>query len=220
MNNRLALNIVAVCLATVAPLYAQNPAADPELGPVGRELDQLRERSSKSAPADRLRAYEQGIEEVRKSGVTERALKVGDRAPDFELANSSGKTVKLSELLKYNLQTVRAYLLREDFQRFWTYQYPSWARPFVNEWCTQTMRSKIDPMKKVARMFRGHEELIPNWFKARGTISAGVAEGLNNKLKMTTRKAYGFRTFNAVKTALYLTFRRWRRQFPGICWAG
>jgi peroxiredoxin len=98
MNNRLALSIVAVCLATTAPLYAQNPDADREPGPVARELDRIREQSSKSAPADRLQAYEQGIEEVRKSGVTDRALKVGDRAPDFELANATGKTVKLSEL--------------------------------------------------------------------------------------------------------------------------
>jgi transposase len=102
------------------------------------------------------------------------------------------QTVKLAELV-----------LREDFQRFWTYQYPGWARRFLHEWCTRTMRSKIEPMKKVARMLRGHETLILNWFKARGTISAGVAEGLNNKVKLTTRKAYGFRTFDAVKTALY-----------------
>jgi transposase len=113
------------------------------------------------------------------------------------------QTVKLAELVKYNLRSVRSYLLREDFQRFWTYQYPGWARRFLHEWCTRTMRSKIEPMKKVARMLRGHETLILNWFKARGTISAGVAERLNNKVKLTTRKAYGFRTFDAVKTALY-----------------
>jgi transposase len=113
------------------------------------------------------------------------------------------QTVKLAELVKYNLRSVRSYLLREDFQQFWTYRYPGWARRFLHEWCTRTMRSKIEPMKKVARMLRGHETLILNWFKARGTISAGVAEGLNNKVKLTTRKAYGFRTFDAVKTALY-----------------
>ena len=113
------------------------------------------------------------------------------------------QTVKLTELLKYNLRTVRSYLLREDFQRFWTYQYAGWARHFLREWCMRTMRSKIEPMKKVARMLRSHEGLILNWFKARGTISAGVAEGLNNKVKLTARKAYGFRTFDAVKAALY-----------------
>jgi transposase len=113
------------------------------------------------------------------------------------------QTVRLAELVRYNLKSVRSYLLREDFQRFWTYQYHGWASRFLHEWCTRTMRSKIEPMKKVARMLRSHEELILNWFKARGTISAGIAEGLNNKVKLTTRKAYGFRTFNAVKIALY-----------------
>ena len=103
---------------------------------------------------------------------------------------TGNQTVKLAELVKYNLRSVKSYLLREDFQRFWTYQYAGWARRFLQEWCTRTMRSKIEPMKKVTRMLRGHEELILNWFKARGTISAGVAEGLNNKVKLTTRNVF------------------------------
>jgi transposase len=52
-------------------------------------------------------------------------------------------------------------------------------------------------------MLHIHEDLILNWFKARGTISAGIAECLNNEVKMTTRKRIVFRTFNEVKTALY-----------------
>jgi transposase len=113
------------------------------------------------------------------------------------------QTVRPAALLKYNLRTVRSDLLREDFQRFWTYQYGGWARRFLREWCARTMRSRIEPMKKVARMLRGHETLILNWFRARGKIAAGVTEGLNTKLKLTTRKAYGFRTFDAVKAALF-----------------
>ena len=58
-------------------------------------------------------------------------------------------------------------------------------------------------MKRVARMLRTHRELLLNWFRARGTISAGAVEGLNNKLKVITRKAYGFRTFKAIEVALY-----------------
>jgi transposase len=116
---------------------------------------------------------------------------------------SDKQTLKLSELLQYNLKSVRAYLMREDFQRFWTYQSPGWAARFLNEWCTRTMRSKIEPMKKVARSLRKHEHLILNWFRAKGMISAGIVEGLNNKVKLTTRKSYGFRTYEAVETALY-----------------
>ena len=60
-------------------------------------------------------------------------------------------------------------------------------------------------MKRVAQMLRRHRELLLNWFRARGTISAAAVEGLNNKLKLTTRKAYGFRTFHALEIALYHT---------------
>jgi len=115
------------------------------------------------------------------------------------------QTVKLSELLQYNLKSVRSHLLREDFQRFWQYTTPGWAVKFLDQWCTRTMRSKIEAMKKVARSLRKHRELILNWFRAKGTISAGTVEGLNNNAKLTTRKAYGFRTYNAAETALYHT---------------
>ena len=58
-------------------------------------------------------------------------------------------------------------------------------------------------MKRVARMLRNHRNLILNWFRARGAISAGVVEGFNNKAKLTTKKAYGFRTYEAIEIALY-----------------
>jgi transposase len=115
------------------------------------------------------------------------------------------ETVKLSELLQYNLQSVRSHLLREDFQRFWEYTSPAWAVKFLDEWCTRTMRSKIEPMKKIARSLREHRGLILNWFRAKGTVSAGSVEGLNNKAKLTTRKAYGFRTYEAIEIALFHT---------------
>lgn len=113
------------------------------------------------------------------------------------------QTVKLSEVLKYNLQTTRAHLQREDFQRFWEYRLPWWAACFLTEWCDRVMRSRIEPMKKVARTLRSHGELILNWFTAKGTISAGMVEGLNYNVKLTLKKSYGFRTLDAVKTALY-----------------
>ena len=65
------------------------------------------------------------------------------------------------------------------------------------------MRSKIEPMKKVAKTLRRHRDLILNWFRAEGAISAGIVEGLNNKAKLTIRKAYGFRTAKAIEIALY-----------------
>ena len=115
------------------------------------------------------------------------------------------QTVKLAELLRYNLQSVRSYLLREDFQRFWEYTSSAWAGKFLDQWCTRTLRTRLEPMKKVVRSLCEHRDLILNWFRARGSISAGAVEGLNNKAKLTTRKAYGFRTYEGIEIALYHT---------------
>jgi len=65
------------------------------------------------------------------------------------------------------------------------------------------MRSQIEPMKKVAKTLRKHRPLLLNWFMAKGQISSGVVEGFNNKAKLTTRKAYGFKTYHAAEIALY-----------------
>ena len=111
--------------------------------------------------------------------------------------------LKLSELLQMNLRTVKAYLLKEDFQRFWDYTYPAWAESFLHRWCFRTMRSKIEPMKKIAQMLRRHEALILNWFRAKKRFNNGIVEGLNLKWNLTVRKAFGFRTFNALRIASF-----------------
>lgn len=113
------------------------------------------------------------------------------------------QTVKLTELMQYNLQSLRARLSRDDFQRFWEYESVTWATKFLDEWCARTMRSKIEPLKKVVRTLRRHKDLILNWFRADGKISAGIVEGFNNKAKLAIRKAYGFRTYQSLELALY-----------------
>jgi transposase len=113
--------------------------------------------------------------------------------------------VRLKDLVRHNLKAVRAMLLREDFEPFWTYRSPDWAGAFLDVWCTRVLRSRIQPMQKVALMLRRHRPLLLNWFRARGEISAGAVEGLNNKAKLTTRKAYGFRSYRCVEIALYHT---------------
>jgi len=113
------------------------------------------------------------------------------------------QTVKMTELLRYNLRAVRGYLHREDFQRFWTYMVPWNARRFLREWCGRVMRSRLEPLKKIARSLREHDPLFLNWFRARGTISTGVVEGFNNKVKLAMRKSYGFRTHRIIQLVLY-----------------
>jgi transposase len=110
---------------------------------------------------------------------------------------------KLNALLASKLATARAWDLKECFQYLWHYKSPIWAGAFLDYWCWRALRSRIEPMKKVARMLRTHEELLLNWFKARGEISNGPVEGLNNKIRVVTRRSYGFRTYDAMEIALY-----------------
>jgi transposase len=155
----------------------------------------------------------QAIDQVRRLEV--RALKQQGRQPILTKTrwillkrpahHSREQRARLRDLVRHNLRAVRAMLLRESFEPFWTYRSVDWAGAFFDEWCVQVMRSKIEPMKKVARMLRRHRSLILNWVRARGQISAGVVEGLNAKAKLTTRRAYGFRSYRCLEIALYHT---------------
>jgi transposase len=71
-----------------------------------------------------------------------------------------------------------------------------------DRWCTKVMRSRVEPMKQIARSLRSHRALILNWFEARGGVSLGATEGMNDKLKVITRRAFGLRTHNAMAIAL------------------
>ena len=113
------------------------------------------------------------------------------------------QNVKLKDLLKYNLKSMRAYLLKEEFQLLWTYSTAGWAGKFIDRWTTKVMRSKIEPLKKEAKTIRKHKSLILNWFRAKKQLSSGIVEGLNNKAKLTMRKSYGFRQYKSIEIALY-----------------
>jgi transposase len=115
---------------------------------------------------------------------------------------------KLQALLASKLQTARAWELKETFAHFWKYRSVTWAGAFLDYWTWRAMRSRLQPMQKVARMLRSHEELILNWFRAKGEISTGTVEGLNNKIRVVTRRSYGFRTYKAMEIALYHTLGR------------
>lgn len=96
---------------------------------------------------------------------------------------------KLKDILKYDLKSVRAYLLKEAFQAFWEYTSPYWAGRYLDKWITRAMRSRLEPIKKVAKQIRKHRELILNWFRARKEFSSGIVEGFNTRIKLSIRKA-------------------------------
>ena len=153
------------------------------------------------------------LDEVRRQEV--RRLKAADKRPvlkhtrwcilkrGFNLTTNQIST--LCELLAMNLKTVKAYLMKEDFHQFWEYTYPANAGKYLDGWCKRVMRSRIEPMKKIARSLRVHRALLLNWFAAKKRFSSGIVEGMNNKLKTTARKSYGFGTQQVLQIALYHT---------------
>ena len=65
------------------------------------------------------------------------------------------------------------------------------------------MRSRLEPLKKFVGTLRKHEDLILNWFKAKKQFSSGAVEGMNRKINLITRKAYGYRSYDVLKIALF-----------------
>lgn len=160
-----------------------------------------------------MRKFNEAIDEIRrgeanqfKADNQDNVLKKGRWLLLKRPENLSEKqTARMDELLKLNLASIKGYLLREDFQRFWDYQRPDFAGKFLDNWVTRTLQTDLKPMKKVASMLRNHKPLILNWFKAKGRLSSGAVEGLNLKAKLTMRKAYGFKTLKCLEIALYHT---------------
>ena len=110
---------------------------------------------------------------------------------------------RLRELLAANLATVRAYLLKEDLGHFWTYKSVSHAARYLDDWMWAAVRSRLAPMMKFAYTLLDHRELLLNWFQARGEIAMGAVEGMNGKARVTTKLAYGFRTYEHAEIALF-----------------
>lgn len=108
---------------------------------------------------------------------------------------------RLSDLEKLNLKANRAYLLKETFRKFWDYVHPSWARKFLDRWFWWATHSRLEPMRKFAWMIRRHQNDILNYFKTR--IDNGAVEGLNNKAKSISHRAFGYRSAETYKLALY-----------------
>ncbi|HIJ97441.1 MAG TPA: ISL3 family transposase [Desulfuromonadales bacterium] len=160
-----------------------------------------------------MRKFNEAIDEVRRNEV--KLFKAANQENVLEKGRwlilkrpenlSEKQTSRLQDLLKLNLSSIKAYLMREDFQQFWNYQRYDFADRFLENWVTRTLQTDLEPMKKVARMLRNHKPMIHNWFKAKGRLSSGAVEGLNLKAKLTIRKAYGFRSIKCLQVALYHT---------------
>jgi transposase len=118
----------------------------------------------------------------------------------WNLTPSQG--TRLSELQKENKRLYRAYLLKESFAGILDRRQPNVARRKLKGWLSWASRSRLPGFVKAARTIRKHLDDIVAYIRFRFTNA--VAEGLNNKVRLLTRRAYGFHSAKAVISMVML----------------
>ena len=99
----------------------------------------------------------------------------------------------LQLLLKANKRLNTAYLLREQFDQLWDYKSEPWARKFFDNWKAQLRWQRLEPYEKFAKMIERHWDGIAAYCKPENKVALGFVEGLNNKIRVIQRRAYGLR---------------------------
>lgn len=110
---------------------------------------------------------------------------------------------RLQAVLRSLRQTSRAWELKESFRQFWRYRSERCAGDFLRAWTTRALRSRLPPLRRVARMMRSHHALLLNYFRAKRQYNSAVVEGLNNKVRVTLSRSYGHRSFEILQLVLY-----------------
>lgn len=87
-------------------------------------------------------------------------------------------------LLKANSRLHKAYILKESFGQLWSYNNPTWARKFFENWKAQLRWSRLEPFKKFAKMIERHWDGIISYCHPDNKVSLGFMEGLNNKIRV------------------------------------
>ena len=99
----------------------------------------------------------------------------------------------LKLLLAANKRLNTAYLLKESFGQLWDYSSPAWARCFFENWRASLKWQRLKPYEKFAQMIDRHWDGIAAYCKPENKVSLGFVEGLNNKIRVIQRRAYGLR---------------------------
>ena len=125
----------------------------------------------------------------------------GGRRPSSNARASSGSTnpanlrreerTRLSALLRLNSPIVRAYLLKEDLRRFWAIGAPPGRRRHLRQWLWRASHSRLGPFQKLAHTLRAHLDGVLAWTRIR--VTNGALEGMNNKVKAISHRAFGYR---------------------------
>ena len=96
-------------------------------------------------------------------------------------------------LFHANTRLNKAYLLKESFGQLWDYRSPAWARKFFDQWCYALRWQRLKPFQKFAGLVESHWDGIEAYCHEENKVPLGFVEGLNNKIRVIQRRAYGFR---------------------------
>lgn len=103
---------------------------------------------------------------------------------------SKNEPARLAELLSINRRLAIVYTLKDDLKELWRYRSEAWAKKWFAGWYRRAIHSRIEPLKKFARKLRDH---LPGILShCRYALHTGFLEGVNNKIKVIKRVAYGF----------------------------
>jgi transposase len=105
------------------------------------------------------------------------------------LEGSARKNLKL--LLTANKRLNTAYLLKESFGQLWDYTSEAWARKFFDNWRAQLKWQRLAPYERFADMIERHWDGLAAYCRPENKVSLGFVEGLNNKIRVLQRRAYG-----------------------------
>ena len=112
----------------------------------------------------------------------------------------------LNQLLKINKRLHKAYLLKESFAQLWDYNNPTWCRKFFDNWKEQLRWSRLTPYIEFAQMIENHWDGIVSYCKPNNKVSLGFMEGMNNKIRVIQRRAYGIRNSEYLRLKVLASF--------------
>lgn len=108
---------------------------------------------------------------------------------------------RLDRLFKINVHLAKAHAMKEQFRLFWEKSSKEEAAGFLCHWIYEAYQSGIRPLQRAAKTILRHCEGLLSYFDH--AISNGKAEGINNKIKVLKRTAYGYRDTEYFKLLLF-----------------
>jgi transposase len=112
------------------------------------------------------------------------------------------QSATLDALTRLNLKTARAYRIRLAFQEIYNQPSEGWGELILDRWYSWAIRSRLEPIKKVARTIKRHRDGILRWFDSK--IANGLIEGINSLVQAAKAKARGYRSLRNLIAITYL----------------